>query len=227
MYEINLNDLPDSFDDSYLVIVSQKDVDLSNLDKILNNNGIITGLVNEFTYINKSSEMTSLLLKIDNDSEIHKDKLNSTIDDIYVCDISGYHSIMKSYKSSKSVNLDITEKTYGYNDIKALFKIKDNYIRVILLMPFSGNINVVDIAYNSLSSMFKIAHGIDIEREAIDNEYNLIALRFRIPLESFNSHVMKNLDIFMNQTLSILNIDKYTVLESMSISQEVISLLNE
>lgn len=228
MYEVKITDLPKELGEDYLVIVSNSEIDLSNLDRILNIEGVITGLIDEYTYIEKSVDMTSILVKVDSDSKIFKSKLNSSMEcGMYICDMNHYYEIVNSYRSNNESELDLSSRTYGYNDIKVLFKQLEKDIRVVIIAPFNGSSNVTDVMFNSLSNMFKTVYGASPIREYIDGSLSLITLRFKLPLDILRLHGRKNFDIFMNQLLAIINLDKFTSMESLSSSNEITNILNE
>lgn len=225
MYKIELNELPDHLGDDYLILVSPSKIDISNLDKLLNTSGIITGLVNEYLVINDSSDFISILIKVDEDSKVHKDKLDQVIEnDIYVCDTNKYIDIVKKYKSESSLKFDSSDRIYGYNDIKVLMRPIGNNMEVSIIVPFSGSRNFNEILYNSLNRLFEALYNCEINLKPMTNEYDSIVLRFELPINALEAHGRKNFDILMNQALSLMNLDKHSVLEM--ISDKVKSILN-
>lgn len=229
MRRIEIKDLPEILGEDYLVLISNSDIDLSSLDRILNISGIITGLVDEYTYISNSKDLVSLLIKVDNDSLVHSNSMDRKVNDnLYVCRVEKYYEIIKSYKSkSESSNkFDLSNKIYGYNDIKVLMKLNKDQVNILILAPFTGSINISDVMFNSLSNMFRLVYGIDLVREDIIDSVSTFVLKLNIPLNILEIHGRRNFDILINQLLSVINIDKYTTLESIADSEKITNLLN-
>ena len=107
MDKLNLNNLPDDLDNNYLILISNKNIDINSLDEELNSSGVVTGLVDEYVYLSNSDDFVSLLIKMDEDSRIDESKLNSKINDsMYICDPKNYMQ-MSSLYSFQKINSEI------------------------------------------------------------------------------------------------------------------------
>lgn len=230
MDKVDIKDLPEILDDRYLMIVSTDEVDIKSLDKILNINNIITGLVDEYTIICNSDGFTSLLIKVDQDSEINKDKINKKVNDyIYVCDTEHYYEYIKSYShgshSSKD-DFNMSDMSYGYNDMKLIMKESGDNVVILLLIPFSGTIDLMNQISSVFKSLFKLSYGYDIDKEEVDDDMSSLVLKYKVPLSVLKMHGRRNFDFLLNQLLPIINIDKFTSMEYISYSDKIKSLLN-
>ena len=230
MDKLDISNLPEELGDDYLILVSNDKIDISNLDKLLNSTGVITGLVNEYTSLSESDDFNSLLIRIDGDSVVNKAKLNRKITkSIYVCDPKNYMKISNTHESSKESqdNFDLSDRSYGCNEMKVLMKKDGELVKLIMVIPFASSMSVLEQIAYTFNKTFKLSCGAEAVRNDIkDDKLSAISLSFSLPLDKLSKIGRRNFDMMMNSLLSILNIDKYLSLEMLSSNDEVKSLLD-
>lgn len=231
MDKINLENLG-KVDGRYFILISPEDIDLDSIDRVLNENNVITGLVGGYSYLYKEPNFVSILLKADEDTVIHMERLNSKVkDNIYVCDYSNYVNLIS--RASRKEDSDFSECSelrtgtmYGYNDMKVLMNKVGEEVNIVILIPFIGNeltVNRMTDAFVSMySAIYKyIPRKCDTENSMLSN----ISAKYVVSYESLSKHSRSTFDMMMNYLLSILSVDKYAIMESLSSSDYVKSLL--
>lgn len=234
MDKLNLNNLPDDLDNNYLILISNKNIDINSLDEELNSSGVVTGLVDEYVYLSNSDDFVSLLIKMDEDSRIDESKLNSKINDsMYICDPKNYMRMSSLYSFQKinseldNKEFDTSDRSYGYNDIKVMMKILNkSEIKVVMIVPFVSSDVVLSQISSTFSKMFHLLYGSDIVEDSVPDQMSSIALRFILPFDKIASKGRRSFDMIINQLLSIINMDRYSSLEYLSLNDKVRSLLN-
>lgn len=230
MDKLDISNLPEELGDDYLILVSNDKIDISNLDKLLNSTGVITGLVNEYTSLSESDDFNSLLIRIDGDSVVNKTKLNRKItESIYVCDPKNYMEISNTHESSKESqgNFDLSDRSYGCNEMKVLMRKDGELVKLIMVIPFASSMSVLEQIAYTFNKTFKLSCGAEVVRNDInDDRLSAISLSFSLPLDKLSKIGRRNFDMMMNSLLSILNLDKYLSLEMLSSNDEIKSLLD-
>lgn len=234
MDKLNLNNLPDDLDNNYLILISNKNIDINSLDEELNSSGVVTGLVDEYVYLSESDDFVSLLIRMDEDSRIDESKLNSKINDsMYICDSKNYMQMSSLYSSSKesdkigSEEFDTSDRSYGYNDMKVIMRVlNESEIKVVMIVPFVSSDVVLSQISSTFSKMFHLLYGSDIVEDSVPDQMSSIALRFILPFDKIASKGRRSFDMIINQLLSIINMDRYSSLEYLSLNDKVRSLLN-
>lgn len=234
MDKLNLNNLPDDLGNNYLILISNKNIDINSLDEELNSSGVVTGLVDEYVYLSNSDDFVSLLIKMDEDSRIDESKLNSKINDsMYICDPKNYMQMSSLYSFQKinseldDKEFDTSDRSYGYNDIKVMMKILNkSEIKVVMIVPFVSSDVVLSQISSTFSKMFHLLYGSDIVEDSVPDQISSIALRFILPFDKIASKGRRSFDMIINQLLSIINMDRYSSLEYLSLNDKVRSLLN-
>lgn len=234
MDKLNLNNLPDDLDNNYLILISNKNIDINSLDEELNSSGVVTGLVDEYVYLSNSDDFVSLLIKMDEDSRIDESKLNSKINDsMYICDPKNYMQMSSLYSFQKinseldNKEFDTSDRSYGYNDIKVMMKILNkSEIKIVMIVPFVSSNVVLSQISSTFSKIFRLLYGSDAVEDSVPDQMSSIALRFILPFDKVVSKGRRTFDTIMNQLLSIINLDRYSSLEYLSLNDKVRSLLN-
>lgn len=234
MDKLDLDNLPDELDSNYLILISNRNIDINSLNEVLNSSGVVTGLVDEYVYLSESDDFVSLLIRMDEDSRIDESKLNSKINDsMYICDSKNYMQMSSLYSSSKESNkigsgeFDTSDRSYGYNDMKVIMRVlNESEIKIVMIVPFVSSDVVLSQISSTFSKMFHLLYGSDIVEDSVPDQMSSIALRFILPFDKIASKGRRSFDMIINQLLSIINMDRYSSLEYLSLNDKVRSLLN-